>query len=52
MQNFTLNAIAGPSAENQPPFAWSKSGFADKYSHVGHPDLWNFPPMTLTWQIE
>ncbi|KAH7984142.1 hypothetical protein HPB52_017406 [Rhipicephalus sanguineus] len=51
--NYTLFAsrefvgVSGPTWENQPPFQWSNSGFAD--SHVGHPDKWQFEPVIHKW---
>lgn len=51
IQNFTLSAVAGPSAENQPPFVWSQSDFDKVYSHIGHPDVWNFQPISPVWVL-
>jgi hypothetical protein len=44
-------AIGGPPHENVPAFQWSKSTFAN-LSHVGHPDLWVFPPVVTTWVLD
>jgi hypothetical protein len=51
MQNFTLVAIAGPTSDQQTPFVWSKSDFDTQLSHVGHPDEWNFSPLTPKWML-
>jgi len=40
-----FEAISGPTCDQQPPFQWSTSDYAN-YSHAGHPDLWNFQ-----WQM-
>ena len=50
-QSFSLVAIAGPSAQNQPPFVWSNSSFDKTVSHMGHPDVWNFTEFTPTWMF-
>jgi len=51
MQHFSLVAIAGPTADQQPPFIWSQSDFDKQVSHVGHPDRWDFKPFIPTWTI-
>ncbi len=38
---------SGPTFEEQPPFQWSKSGFTPV--PLGHPDLWNFEPVHVSW---
>lgn len=40
-------AISGPTTEGQPPFVWSQSPFAS-VPHVGQPDAWNFPWVSMT----
>ncbi|KAH9502295.1 putative phospholipase B-like 2 [Bulinus truncatus] len=48
LTNFSLSmslsflAISSPTYDDLPPFQWSKSDY-NSMSHVGHPDLWNFP---------
>ncbi|BFZ11880.1 hypothetical protein BsWGS_14919 [Bradybaena similaris] len=39
-------AISSPTYDDLPPFQWSKSDY-NYLSHVGHPDLWNFPVITF-----
>jgi len=51
MQNFSLIAIAGPTDQEQPPFVWSNSSFDKEYSHIGHPDTWNFTSYTPIWLL-
>ena len=38
----TTNAISGPTYDQQVPFQWSTSAFAN-YTHIGIPDLMKFP---------
>ncbi|KAK7862395.1 hypothetical protein R5R35_004170 [Gryllus longicercus] len=33
-----------------PPFRWSTVDFGATTPHVGHPDLWTFPPVTYIWR--
>lgn len=35
-----FSAISGPTADDQPPFAWA--GEWESSAHIGHPLLWNF----------
>lgn len=35
-----FSAISGPTADDQPPFAWE--GEWESSAHIGHPLLWNF----------
>ena len=51
MGKFSLVAIAGPTAEQQPPFVWSQSDCNKKVPHIGHPDKWDFKPFTPTWTL-
>ncbi|CAI7880693.1 unnamed protein product, partial [Closterium sp. NIES-54] len=44
-------AISGPTSDQQPPFQWSKSPFAN-VSHLGHPDLFLFPWLTISYGTE
>ncbi|KAM5189485.1 putative phospholipase B-like 2 [Callospermophilus lateralis] len=43
-----LLAASGPTWDQVPPFQWSTSPFSDKL-HMGHPDLWKFPPLKVSW---
>jgi hypothetical protein len=40
-------AQSGPTSDDQPPFAWSTSPFATSVNHVGQPDVWDFPYVTV-----
>lgn len=44
-------AQSGPTADDQPPFVWSTSPFAD-VKHAGQPDRWDFPYVTVDWGVE
>ncbi|CAI5972639.1 unnamed protein product [Closterium sp. NIES-65] len=44
-------AISGPTYDQQPPFQWSKSPFAN-VSHLGHPDLFLFPWLAIDYGSE
>jgi hypothetical protein len=48
-QAYSFGALAqvGPTYDQQPPFVWSTSEFAN-VSHVGHPDEFQFPWVSLT----
>ena len=35
-----FSAISGPTADDQPPFAWE--GAWESSAHIGHPLRWNF----------
>ena len=41
-------AAAGPTWDDQPPFRWSTSDWAN-VSHVGMPDLAKFDPILVTY---
>lgn len=41
-------AQSGPTWDPLPPFRWSEQDFHDT-PHVGHPDLWQFPPIHHQW---
>jgi len=43
-------AQSGPTWDPLPPFRWSDQDFKDT-PHVGHPDLWQFPPLQHTWSM-
>lgn len=51
MQQFSLVAIAGPTADQQKPFVWSQSYCDKEVPHYGQPDTWNFDPITPTWKL-
>jgi hypothetical protein len=42
-------AQSGPTWDPLPPFQWSKQDFKDDTPHVGHPDTWQFEPVTNLW---
>ncbi|XP_004843787.1 putative phospholipase B-like 2 isoform X4 [Heterocephalus glaber] len=44
----SLLAVSGPTWDQVPPFQWSTSPFRDML-HMGHPDLWKFPPVQVLW---
>ncbi|XP_069136385.1 putative phospholipase B-like 2 [Argopecten irradians] len=44
-QKHTFVAVSGPTADQQPPFQWSKADFESGCPHDGHPDLFNFDPI-------
>ena len=35
-----VSIVNGPTAQNLPPFQWSKTNFTDR--HLGQPDVFNF----------
>ena len=41
-------ARSGPTYGQQPPFVWSLSPFPTQ-SHVGQPDVWQFPWIDISW---
>ncbi|XP_078362141.1 putative phospholipase B-like 2 [Oculina patagonica] len=40
-------AVSGPTHDQQPVFKWSTSGWKRP---MGHPDAWDFEPVTVTWE--
>uniref|UniRef100_A0A8C2VV43 Phospholipase B-like n=1 Tax=Chinchilla lanigera TaxID=34839 RepID=A0A8C2VV43_CHILA len=44
----SLLAVSGPTWDQVPPFQWSTSPFPDLL-HMGHPDLWKFAPVKVSW---
>ncbi|KAM6166206.1 putative phospholipase B-like 2 [Erethizon dorsatum] len=44
----SLLAVSGPTWDQVPPFQWSTSPFQDML-HMGHPDLWKFTPVEVSW---
>ncbi|KAM9281001.1 putative phospholipase B-like 2 isoform 2-T2 [Morus bassanus] len=45
---FGLVAASGPAWDDVPPFRWSTSP-CSTLLHMGHPDLWTFPPVKVRW---
>ncbi|NXT67128.1 PLBLB protein, partial [Chaetops frenatus] len=45
---FGLVAVSGPAWDDVPPFRWSASP-CSSLLHMGHPDLWTFPPVKVHW---
>lgn len=39
--------ISGPTYDQQPPFSWSTSDFNSTVSHIGHPDVFKFPWVSM-----
>ncbi|XP_017686845.1 PREDICTED: putative phospholipase B-like 2 [Lepidothrix coronata] len=46
--SFGLVAASGPTWDDVPPFRWSTSP-CSSLLHMGHPDLWTFPPVKVHW---
>uniref|UniRef100_A0A8C2TWA2 Phospholipase B-like n=1 Tax=Coturnix japonica TaxID=93934 RepID=A0A8C2TWA2_COTJA len=47
-RSFGLVAASGPTWDDVPPFRWSTSP-CSHLLHMGHPDLWRFPPIKVRW---
>ncbi|XP_021268836.1 putative phospholipase B-like 2 isoform X2 [Numida meleagris] len=47
-RTFGLVAASGPTWADVPPFRWSTSP-CSHLLHMGHPDLWRFPPIKVRW---
>ncbi|CAL1540352.1 unnamed protein product [Lymnaea stagnalis] len=45
-KSLSFLAISSPTYDDLPPFQWSKSDY-QSMSHLGHPDLWQFPVITF-----
>lgn len=45
---YGLVAASGPAWDDVPPFRWSTSP-CSHLLHMGHPDLWKFPPVKVRW---
>lgn len=45
---YGLVAASGPAWDDVPPFRWSTSP-CNHLLHMGHPDLWKFPPVKVRW---
>ncbi|XP_050520145.1 putative phospholipase B-like 2 [Daktulosphaira vitifoliae] len=53
-QNLQFKAIAGPTQGTNNtlgPFCWSKSDFSHSVPHEGHPDCFDFSPITHQWSL-
>ena len=48
-KNFEMMAVCGPTHDDQPPFSWNTADFADTTPHEGHPDTFDFEPITTNW---
>ena len=46
---YMMTAVSGPTHDDQPPFSWLTADFADDTPHEGHPDVWQFDPITTNW---
>nr|XP_033813351.1 putative phospholipase B-like 2 [Geotrypetes seraphini] len=46
--HYGMVAASGPTWDDVPPFQWSTSPFSSLV-HMGHPDLWKFPPIEVLW---
>ena len=44
-------AFGGPTYDDLPPFQWSKVDFGKDTPHFGHPDIWQFKPVTHKWKF-
>lgn len=47
-RDYAMMAVSGPTWDQVPPFRWSTSPYKD-LMHMGHPDLWKFKPVKVTW---
>ncbi|XP_065197425.1 putative phospholipase B-like 1 [Sycon ciliatum] len=47
MKKLQANIASGPTSEQQPVFKWSQT---DVEKPHGHPDAFNFPPLTIMWE--
>ncbi|XP_067299089.1 putative phospholipase B-like 2 isoform X2 [Pseudorasbora parva] len=47
-QQLELWAVSGPTWDQTPVFQWSRSPYSELL-HMGHPDLWAFSPVHVTW---
>ncbi|XP_056131210.1 putative phospholipase B-like 2 [Lampris incognitus] len=47
-REFGMLAVNGPTWDQVPPFQWSTSPYKDLV-HMGHPDIWAFKPIQVTW---
>ncbi|CAH0728674.1 unnamed protein product, partial [Brenthis ino] len=52
-EDFQFLSVASPTYNESrgiPPFEWSKFDMGTEVSHIGHPDLWMFPPILHRWE--
>ncbi|XP_061842417.1 putative phospholipase B-like 2 [Nerophis lumbriciformis] len=47
-RRYEMLAASGPTWDQVPPFQWSTSPYKDLL-HMGHPDIWAFKPIKVTW---
>uniref|UniRef100_A0A672FB74 Phospholipase B-like n=1 Tax=Salarias fasciatus TaxID=181472 RepID=A0A672FB74_SALFA len=47
-RDYGMLAVNGPTWDQVPPFQWSTSPYRD-LMHMGHPDIWAFKPVKVTW---
>ncbi|XP_019349178.2 putative phospholipase B-like 2 [Alligator mississippiensis] len=47
-KDYGLMAASGPTWDDVSPFQWSTSPYSNLL-HMGHPDLWKFPPIKVRW---
>uniref|UniRef100_K7FJ07 Phospholipase B-like n=1 Tax=Pelodiscus sinensis TaxID=13735 RepID=K7FJ07_PELSI len=47
-KGYSLIAASGPTWDEVPPPQWSTSPYSNLV-HMGHPDLWKFPPIKILW---
>ncbi|XP_008280257.1 putative phospholipase B-like 2 [Stegastes partitus] len=47
-RDYGMMAVSGPTWDQVPPFQWSTSPYKDLL-HMGHPDIWAFKPVKVTW---
>ena len=45
-------AQSGPTYDQQPPFVFSQSDYGNSTSHLGMPDSWTFPWVTINWPLK
>lgn len=51
--SYRFVAVSSPThnlSRGLPPFTWSNFDMGSSISHVGHPDMWTFPPLTHDWE--
>lgn len=52
-KTYQFIAVSSPTynlSRGVPPFVWSKFDMGPQISHVGHPDVWMFPPLLHRWE--
>ncbi|XP_068213590.1 putative phospholipase B-like 2 [Palaemon carinicauda] len=48
-KSYLFLAVNGPTSDQQPVFRWSEQAEAETTPHYGHPDAFDFPPVTHEW---